>query len=202
MTIDKVSKKVVSVFFSDNEKYPKEVYVYGMNLILSSTITTVLLLTVGLSIGRLIETVLFIISFSFLRIFTGGLHSKSYIMCNIYTIILYVSVICFYIFFIDIFDELLIYCPVLLGSFILAKRLAPVENGQKPIRKEIFLCLKRKSQIVVVVESVLLLLANLLGYSKMRIIFPVILLNDVLMIIGFLKNHERRKSNERMERYD
>ena len=64
MTIDKVSEKIVSIIFSGNERYLKEVYAYGMSLILASTITTVFLLIIGLSIGCLVETVLFIICFS------------------------------------------------------------------------------------------------------------------------------------------
>ena len=197
-----VSNKVVSLFFSDNEDYPKEVYVYGMNLILTSSITTVFLLIIGVSLGYFIETILFILSFSFLRIFTGGLHSRSYIMCNLYTVILFLGAIRFYICFNETFNDPLIYGPVLLLSSFLVRKLAPVENGQKPIRKEIYLSLKRDSQIVIVAESLLLLIGNLFGYTRMRIIIPAILINDVLMIIAFFKNHERRKLNEKMEHDD
>lgn len=202
MLINTVSKKIISLFFSDNEDYPKEVYVYGMSLILTSAITTVFLLIIGVSLGYFTETILFIMSFSFLRIFTGGLHSRSYIMCNLYTISLFLSAICFYIYLNDTFNVFLIYGSVLLISIILVKKLAPVENGQKPIRKEIYLSLKRKAQTVVVVESIILMISILLGYTKMRIIFPAIVINDVLMIIGFFKNHERRSSNEKMEHDD
>lgn len=202
MTIDKVSEKIVSMLFSDNEKYPKEVYVYGLNLILSSTITTVLLLIVGLSIGYLIETVLFIISFSFLRIFTGGLHSKSYIMCNIYTIVLFLCTISVYIFFNDYCGELTVYGPILLISILLIKKTAPIENEKKPMRKELYLFLKRKSLTVILTESIILLIANLLGCTRMRIIFPAIMVNDVLMIIAYFINYERRIFNEKMEHDD
>lgn len=202
MIINKLSEKVVSILFSDNEKYSKEVYVYGMSLILSSAITTVLLLIVGLSIGYLIETVLYIISFSFLRIFTGGLHSKSYIMCNVYTLVLFLWTISVYLIFNDYCGELTVYGPVLLLSILLIKKKAPIENTQKPIRPELYLFLKRKSLIVILAESIILFIADFLGYTRMRIIFPTIVVNDVLMIMACFINYERRIFNEKMEHDD
>lgn len=202
MTIDKVSEKIVSIIFSGNERYLKEVYAYGMSLILASTITTVFLLIIGLSIGCLVETVLFIICFSFLRIFTGGLHSKSYIMCNIYTIVIFLWTISGYIFFNDFCGKLSIYGPVMLLSILLIKKKAPIENTQKPIRPELYLFLKRKSLIVILSESIILFISELLGYTRMRIIFPTIVVNDVLMIIACFINYERRIFNEKMEHDD
>ena len=51
-------------------------------------------------------------------------------------------------------------------------------------------------------ESIILFISDILGYTRMRIIFSTIAVNDVLMIIACLINYERRIFNEKKEHDD
>ena len=78
-----ISTKIADKFFDDNDKYPKEVYIYGIELLISSAVSTVVIFLIGLLTNTFFESVVFLISFSAIRVYTGGYHSMTYLRCNI-----------------------------------------------------------------------------------------------------------------------
>ena len=72
-----------------------EVYVYGFELILSFLISSSIIIAIGIITNQIIPTLTFLITFIFIRQFTGGFHANSYIMCKIYTLLCYIGSIFF-----------------------------------------------------------------------------------------------------------
>ena len=57
-------------------------YKYGLEITISSLLNILLIISIGIISGQLIESVLFLICFIPLRQFTGGYHANSYLKCN------------------------------------------------------------------------------------------------------------------------
>ena len=64
------------------EKEELDVYVYGVELVLSSALGILLILTLSLVFSMLWEGLLFFVAFTALRTYTGGYHCYTYLRCN------------------------------------------------------------------------------------------------------------------------
>lgn len=76
----------ISLFLCRNESIEEEdidIYTYGFEVLIDSVLETALLLIVGMMLNLLLETVVFICAFGFLRKFTGGYHASSKALCVI-----------------------------------------------------------------------------------------------------------------------
>jgi len=129
---NKLSKIICEHLLSDNiiEKAYLEVYIYGMELLLSFLFSTGIILAIGIASGRWISTILFLVIFIALRRFTGGYHADTYLKCKLFTIGTYLAVMllsefskvntCWY---------LLLTIP---GILVICK-IGPVENPNKTL---------------------------------------------------------------------
>ncbi|MBD9047359.1 MAG: hypothetical protein EGR46_00205 [Ruminococcus sp.] len=67
---------------------------YGVQLIISSIINFLICIITSLLFGELLNGLIFFVAFSSLRKFTGGFHSRSFLICNIvFTMIVVVALI-------------------------------------------------------------------------------------------------------------
>lgn len=91
-----LSKRIAFLVCEKTDLLPLEIYVYGFELIISSIIETGALLLVGFLIGKFVETILFLVSFSSIRFFSGGYHANSYFKCFAVTLVNYFLVLLLY----------------------------------------------------------------------------------------------------------
>ena len=77
-----LSKRIAFLVCEKTDLLPLEIYVYGFELIISSIVETGALLLVGFLISKFVETILFLVSFSSIRFFSGGYHANSYFKCD------------------------------------------------------------------------------------------------------------------------
>lgn len=109
------------------------VYIYGLQLLFSSILSTFLILIIGCLLGRIIETLSFLLIFIVLRGFCGGFHAKTYIVCTIVTL----GTFCIVMFISSITSLPLLFYFILLilGLFIMI-RFAPIEHPNKKISEQ------------------------------------------------------------------
>ena len=161
--IHALSKRIAFLFFNNGE-YPIEVYVYGVELIISSLIGKIIVLTLGILLGRLVETLIFIILIKYIRRYSGGFHAKTYIVCNMVFIVSYL---------ISLFISkclskeayglnIMLMLSVLLVTILAMLILAPIENKNKPIPIEHRRILKLKAVIVVIITGFIFMMGYLL----------------------------------------
>lgn len=86
-------ERIAVFLFDRSDEYPLEIYTYGMELIVSSAMEFVTLIAIGIVFSKLVETIIFILAFSFIRFFTGGYHSKTYLRCAVVTVVTYLFVL-------------------------------------------------------------------------------------------------------------
>jgi len=141
-----------------NEEYI-EVYIYGTELLLSFLISTSIILAIGLITNRLINTIVFLTVFTLVRRFTGGFHANTYLMCKLFTVGTYLTVLFAsekltinYISFLIL---------SLIGLFIICLW-GPIEHPNKPITNS---NKKRCKTISIILYSIL----SLLGIGIIRL---------------------------------
>lgn len=177
------SEKLIKKIFEDRE-INIEIYTYGLELFISSVFCTLILLITGIITNSFIESILFIILFSALRIFTGGYHSNSYVMCTIITISLYITSVLSYQYLFIIISNKFIVISVFTATIFLVGLYAPVVNANKSLDQSKLLNYKIKAIVAYFLEiSFYLVLYHLFQIKQISIIVPTLFSIDILIII-------------------
>mgnify|MGYP003308242081 CR=1 FL=1 len=186
----------LSVFFSQRlvrsgiiTKEHEELYTYGFELILSFIFSVFIVLTIGTLSNKVVETIIFLSLFVFLRQFTGGFHANTYSKCQICTVCFYISVITMAK---KLHPNVLAFSLLLIFGSLTIFLIGPIESANKPLSDT-------QKKINRMRGLVLYVFACLLGIYIFDImpdisstIFYSLLLIIILMIIPFL---ERRIHN-------
>jgi accessory gene regulator B len=151
-------------------------------------------LTIGVLLGRLTETIVFLFSFAVIRSFSGGYHAETYWKCIIYFLITYI---------LNIMVVVLVpYASYFVGliAVLLIFICAPVENENCPLSKKERCCFKYKSRYSVVTASIIITLGQLILPGQ-RIIFFSSLLGllaaAVSTAVGEIKEIKERKEGRK-----
>lgn len=196
--ITTMSRKIADFLMREKtiEKEYLEVYVYGIELCLSSIISILILIFISVILNRVIEGFLFYIIFCVTRLFCGGYHAKSYAGCKTVFMAALVVVLILNEMPKEIFSNLWLilwsyYALVVLGF-------APIENENKPLEETE----KKKYKIISFLLSFFWLALEGLLYvlhSKYLRIIPITLaLIATLMLLEINKKIlERRGKNEK-----
>ena len=170
----------------------KEVYVYGLELIISFLFSTSLVILIGTIMGKIIPTIIFLIVYILLRSYSGGYHANSYWLCTVVTLSVYMLVILLATY---ITVNTIVYIGFFTVGVVLLYVFAPIENINKEILPKDARRYKYISIVIFVAFSIigfcLLSYEPLLGNT----IFYT-LCADIINIIPYCK-FKNRKSNER-----
>ena len=126
------------------------VYQYGMQVLIGNIAGMLTVLIVGILISRLVESIIFITIYATLRIYTGGYHARTPLVCNIVFLGTYLVTV--------MLEALKVNNSVVWIMYLLL-RFSPIENVNKELDdkdKEIY---RNKSLII----STLLLMLLLAG---------------------------------------
>jgi len=178
-----IPKNILDLFKSLHEQSKlkpyklKYVYYYGFQIIIGGINKFILLIISGLLLNIFPQLLLITISFSSLRIWTGGLHLDSYTKCT------YVSLLSFtltallskYI-YINQFISMLIFLFV----YLLILIYAPIEHKNKPIKEN----KKIRFKIIALFVLTILVIINMFTYNIIisNSIIYGILLTGVIML--------------------
>lgn len=116
----------------DEKEY--KIYEYGFETFLASLINIVTVLIIGAISGRFIHTLLFLITYSSVRQFSGGYHAKNHIRCFITFMAIYISTLVFSA-YIGVSKNNFIIVVSLIVSLVIIFQLAPLEHHNNPLNK-------------------------------------------------------------------
>lgn len=131
------------------------VYQYGMQVLICNIAGMLTVLIVGILISRLVESIIFITIYATLRIYTGGYHARTPLVCNIVFLGTYLVTVMLEALKVN---NSVVWIMYLLSCLIIL-RFSPIENVNKELDekdKEIY---RNKSLII----STLLLMILLAG---------------------------------------
>ncbi len=195
--LNTLSKRIADFLFRqkcfDEELLP--VYVYGVELFLSSLLGVGLVLALGLLLNEFICSIVFLLSFIILRLFTGGFHCNSYFKCNLSLVITSLVV--------TILKNIIVYAPVkdtiffimIVLSFLITILLAPISHPNKTISQKESVKFKIISLLILCIHTTIAFIFKEAEFVNILILTDFI--SSIYIIIGLIKNiRERSKFYE------
>lgn len=175
----------------------KDVYRYGIEIILSSLIGIVSVITIGIMLSAVLEAFVFLAIFIPLRMYTGGFHAKTYVRCNLTTVALFAIQVSITSLF--ILNGPIYIIGIVIGLIIILA-LAPIKNVNKIIEAENRKKYKRLALLIYAGYILCFILCYNFSYNRQVYDSIYIALMEVitLMLVGFLKGGIRDDESEQV----
>ena len=163
-----------------------EIYIYGINQILTSVLNVSSALIIGLIFGVFSEIAVFMAAYIPLRSFAGGYHAKTPLSCYVFSVIMLI-VVSIGLKYLHIADW--VYYAVLAAVASVVLILAPVEDRNKPLDEIEHKVYKRRTILIAAVELTLAMLLKLLMLDDLFIAtaYSFVVLS-LMLIAGKAKN--------------
>ncbi len=132
--INKISKNVAVFFIKKNliQEDEIDIYIYGLQLIISSILGISIILFFGIISEHLTDSLIFLFCFIILRQYSGGYHANSYLKCNLYFITIFILTEAVVLYTqLDYIDALTV--GLVCISFVIILRIAPIDNKNKKL---------------------------------------------------------------------
>ena len=156
------------------------VYQYGMQVLICNIAGMLTVLIVGILISRLVESIIFITIYATLRIYTGGYHARTPLVCNIVFLGTYLVTVMLEALKVN---NSVVWIMYLLSCLIIL-RFSPIENVNKELDekdKEIY---RNKSLIISTLLLMILLAGDITDRYSMMNMYSDISLYMKLVIIS------------------
>ena len=157
----------IADYLSNNEivkPEDKEIYIYGLEVILSTAANLLIVTLLGCALGLFVQTVVFVIAFAVLRVYAGGYHAKTHRSCIVtFTAIYLVNMILQRVTPDGI--QRVLGSIIALTALVLIFTLAPIEHKNRPFEGNEYCKFKKMSRIIASFE-VFLVIAGV-------VVFPI-----------------------------
>lgn len=143
---------------------------------------------IGILFGMMSESIIFLIAYMSLRRFAGGFHSRSPVMCYVYSMIIIAGNL--WIVKIWLSDKIIISILLLLliGS-ILIFLLSPVEDMNKPLDMLEYKVYHKKCFFILIVEIIFYAVVSIVNLRKAAVVISVAVFNlGLIVLLGKVKN--------------
>lgn len=155
----------------------REIYTYGFVALFSTAINIIIVLTIGIMAGIILESIFFIIMFGVLRVYCGGYHAQSHISCILIFITIYgfsMAVVKFLP--ADFHGTFSLFFGII--SFVIIFLLAPIEHQNKPFIDDEYSKFRIMSRIIASLE--------LMGICLIAVFFSDAIIAAVLISLAML----------------
>lgn len=163
----------------------KEIIVYGLTFgieLILNILTTIIL---GFMFGMVIESLIFLISFSLIRTYAGGYHSQSALKCYFFSSIVVILVL-FAVKYTPINYISFISIIILLISIPIILKFSPVETNSKPLDNHERRYFRKRMLLNLVIElSIIGVLYLFRLYTLQYIISLGIMVSAILVLLGY-----------------
>lgn len=159
INIEKRLINFIELNIEPGQQYSKEVILYGFRVFMGNATAFLLILLISFLIGTVKEAIIIYITFTSLRVFSGGFHTSNPRLCLVLTVTTFVLLSFFASFHelnLSLEYYLILTLAVLSFSGITLYVLAPVQTPNKPLGKKQSILLRKKSFRILIFWGVVL----------------------------------------------
>lgn len=186
--MDDVNNYIVT-YLVDNHLVKKEeapIYQYGFSILFLKITYWISFLIFGLFFDVFIETVIFLLMYSWIRVYAGGYHASSVSKCYIIslTTVIINGILCTYH---EFFDNLIIDELIFVASWIYVYIYCPVDNSNKRLDELEKKRFRKYSHIILIIylAALIFLLFNPLILPEVKITIEyIVTIESVMMFAG------------------
>lgn len=167
-----------------------KVYTHGLELMLSELISSILVITIGITMGKTMEVLLYLVTFTCIRVYAGGYHASSYRNC--------ITIFCVCAYFIFVLTgwmhqmrSLEVIAVALIIADIIIFLLAPVEDRRKSLDRQERRRYQNIARKEVLIASVIFLAAfYFFPFWRDEISYCMAAICEIaiLLVVGYAKN--------------
>ncbi|MDO4281401.1 MAG: accessory gene regulator B family protein [Peptococcaceae bacterium] len=162
--MEQTVNRIIEWFIVQNiiQRQDKAIYSYGLEILLFSLTTYAIILVLAIIFHRIVETIIFLLAFRFLRVHSGGYHAQTRMRCLIMSVTMYVL---FLVFLINLPIEMtppifiISVCFVIITVF----SCAPVVHENRNIYQDEYLYLKKKCRVFCLAEIIIIVILSQLN---------------------------------------
>ena len=164
-----------------------EIYIYGINQILTSVLSVSSALIIGLIFGVFPEIAAFMAAYIPLRSFAGGYHAKTPLSCYVFSVIMLI-VVSIGLKYLHLADW--VYYAVLVAATLVVLVLFPVEDRNKPLDEIEHRVYKKLTILIAATELLIGIVLKLMGMDNLfvAVVYSFVVLSFML-VAGKVKNH-------------
>lgn len=164
-----------------------EIYIYGINQILTSVLNVSSALIIGLIFGVFPEIAVFMAAYIPLRSFAGGHHAKTPLSCYVFSVIMLI-VVSIGLKYLHLADW--VYYAVFVAATLVVLVLSPVEDRNKPLAEIEQKVYKKRTMNIAAAEVMVCLALKFVGYDNLfvAVVYSFVVLSFML-VAGKVKNH-------------
>ena len=183
MNSEKIAKKLINL---SGKTEPQSVIVYGFNNMILAMLELLEILTVSLVLGMTKECLIMLGVFIPIRIYAGGHHAKTVLLCQVETVLLFCGALlgCKY----TAINEVLQYIITFLLLFLIIC-IAPIENRNRILSSNEKRVFKRKAFVVFCITFLIFIFIK----SIREILVWGYLLVIATMLVGYVNNFIEKK---------
>ena len=188
--ISKLAKNIAHFFVVKNitEESKEVIYAYGMELLISDVLNTLIVLMIALISHTLPAVIIFIAVFMVLRRFVGGYHANSHLSCML-TLVMVMLVFSYGICNISGQTAQVFSISSITMALPIIFCITPVPHPNKPMSAEKGIRLRKRSIILAAVLSVVVIALLIFHYQKLGLyVSSGLLLSAIMALLGFFLN--------------
>lgn len=199
--INKISSKIVEILIKHSlvENEDKELYLYGFFILLSQILYFIIVITIGILFNVIFESIIFYITFQFIRRYAGGYHAKTETRCEILSTL---SILCCIVLIklSKMYDIRIVLLSVSLVFAALIFILCPLDTPEKPLNDKEYKYFRKISWIIL---SLIIIAIIVSFYFKFNVVFAPccasLILEGVLIGTGQIKKaYSKKRANSKM----
>lgn len=199
--INKISSKIVEILIKHSlvENEEKELYLYGFFILLSQILYFIIVITIGILFNVIFESIIFYITFQFIRRYAGGYHAKTETRCDILSTL---SILCCIVLIklSKMYDIRIALLSISLVFAVLIFILCPLDTPEKPLNDKEYKYFRKISWIIL---SLIIIAIIVSFYFKFNIVFAPccasLILEGVLIGTGQIKKaYSKKRANSKM----
>lgn len=186
--MNKISSLLVTKMLQHNiiDPIKKNIYITGIELILADIINFSLILIIGIIVNKISYSIIYLLMFWTVRRFSGGFHAKTYAVCRITFISIYLLII----FVGNTINSHIIPYVITFNiiSIVTMFLFAPISHPNKKLtdkEKHINKILALITTLIFIIVSILLVMC---GHKIGLIISLILLAITILMYVGMFTN--------------
>lgn len=190
----KIANKLVLNKTISKDEY--ELYIYGLFMLISQLLYLTITIIFGCIFSCIIESMIFYISFQFIRKFAGGYHASTELKCEILsTLSILVCIVIIHLSHTNNFQTLLLIMSVIASLFIFS--MCPVDTLEKPLSEKEFKYFRKISMIILFAIITIITITFILKFNYLFIPLCLsLILEGLLIVTGKIKKKRfESKSN-------
>lgn len=158
---------------------------YGMEVMLSTILNCLIVFFLGVFFNMFIESIIFLIAFTPIRIYSGGYHADTYLKCNTIFGCMVFGCFAFYKYVEKIkWSGIIVICAT---QLLLCIFLAPIENKNKRLTDRQKKVYKQRAITAVIILCILLFLSEVEIICDLKVVIYAVLLNILFMFFGIIR---------------